>query len=92
MQIDLLQTRGLKLLYWSFIFFIFHSEDCFTDSLGRIHGKAYPFVLVQMKYLKLNRQEQLGDEYFSIILGISPARSNYYNKSHICMLKIEIVE
>lgn len=26
MQIDLLQTRGLKLLYWSFIFFIFHSE------------------------------------------------------------------
>ena len=67
MQIDLLQTRGLKLLYWSFIFFIFHSEDCFTDSLGRIHGKAYPSVLVQMKYLKLTRQEQLGDDYYSII-------------------------
>ena len=38
--------------------------------IGRILGKVYQSVLVQMKCLKFSRREQLGDEYYSIILGI----------------------
>ena len=67
MQIDLLQTRGLKLLYWSFIFFIFHSEIASEILSEESMGKPVQSVLVQKKCLKLSRQEQLGDDYYSII-------------------------